>query len=73
MPIKRATSRVHEITRRTAHGKAYFEGEATNNLDNAQSSTYDRPTVEVKIIDYWGSVTGFQQSASTRFIDSLVE
>jgi len=27
MPIKQATARVHEIARRTAHGKARFEGD----------------------------------------------
>ena len=72
MPIKQATARVHEIARRTAHGKARFEGELVDDRAGAVSSTFDRPTVTLKVLHHWGAVSGFQQAASRRFIDSLV-
>jgi hypothetical protein len=72
MPIKQAKGRVHEIVRRTAHGAAAFEGELVDNRAGAVQSTYDRPTVTLKPLHYWGAVTGFQRAASQRFIDSLV-
>jgi len=71
MPTKRATARVHEIARRTAHGAAAWEGELVDNRAGAVTSTYDRPTVTLKVLHFWGAVSGFQQSASRRFIDSL--
>jgi len=71
MPRKQATARVHEIARRTAHGQAAFEGEMVDNRAGAAASTYDRPTVTMKVLHYWGAVSGFQQSASRRFINSL--
>jgi hypothetical protein len=72
MPIKQATARVHEIARRTAHGKARFEGEMVSDVANAVQSTFDRPTVALKVLHHWGAVSGFQQAASRRFTDSLV-
>jgi hypothetical protein len=72
MPIKQAKGRVHEIVRRTAHGAAAFEGELVDNRAGAVQSTYDRPTVTLKPLHYWGAVTGFQRAAAQRFIDSLV-
>jgi hypothetical protein len=71
LPVKQATARVHEIARRTAHGAAAFEGELVANVTNAVQSTYDRPTVTLKPIHFWGAVSGFQQSAAAKFIDSL--
>jgi hypothetical protein len=66
-----ATARVHEIARRTARQASRFEGELAKNATPGQS-TYDRPTVTIKVLDYWGSVSGFQQAASKKFFDSLL-
>lgn len=71
VPVKQATARVHEIGRRTAHGTAAFEGEYVDNRAGATQGTYDRPTVTLKVLHYWGSVSGMQQAASRSFIDSL--
>ena len=72
MPIKQGKGRVHEIVRRAAHGAAAFEGEMVDNRAGAVASTYDRPTVTLQPLHYWGAVSGFQRAASPRFIDSLV-
>ncbi len=71
MSITQATGRIHEIGRQLTHGKAMFEGELVNNLSGADQGTYDRPTVTLKVMDAWGAVSGFQQAASRRFINSL--
>lgn len=71
LPIKPARARVHEIARRTAHGAAVWEGELVDDRAAAVQSTYDRPTVTLKVLHFWGAVSGFQQAASARFIDSL--
>jgi len=66
-----ATARVHEIVRRTARQQARFEGELAKETSPG-ASTFDRPTVTLKIDDYWGSVSGFQMGASKKFFDSLL-
>src|SRR3989304_5753435 len=71
IPVTQANGRIHEIARRTAHGAAAFEGELVSNVAGAVQSSYDRPTVTLKIAHFWGAVSGPQQAASRRFIDSL--
>lgn len=69
MEIEQANGKTHEYSARTAHPNAWFEGEATP--ANPLSSTYQRKSVALKIQRIWGSVSGFQQSVSEEFIDSL--
>jgi len=64
-----ADSKTHEFTRRTAVPAAWVEGETTPSA--VQSSTYDRKTVQLKILRTWGSVSGFQQRQSQRFMNAL--
>lgn len=71
MSTTQATARVHEIARRISHGTARFEGELVDNRTGATVGEYDRPTVTLKVMDSWGAVSGFQQAASRKFINSL--
>jgi hypothetical protein len=70
MEVVQANGRVHEIVRRTGHGKAAYEGASV--VGTATQSTYDRPTSTLKNASYWGEVQGLQRAASKRFMDSLL-
>ena len=54
VPLVRATSRVHEVARRTAVNRGWFEGESTD--PSYSQSTYDRRTVQIKIVRTSGYV-----------------
>jgi hypothetical protein len=69
IPRGKADSKTHEYTKRTAVPAAWVEGEATPAA--VGSSTYERASVQLKILRTWGSVTGFQQKMSEKFIDAL--
>lgn len=69
MAIEQADGKTHEYSARTSHPAAWFEGEATP--ANPLASAYTRKSVALKIQRIWGSVTGFQQAVSEKFIDSL--
>lgn len=66
---QRSDGKTHEYNKRTAVPQAWVEGEATP--QNPMSSTYVRENVQLKILRTWGSVTGFQQKVSERFINAL--
>lgn len=69
LPRGRADSKTHEYSKRTGVPTAWVEGEATPS--SVTSGTYVRDTVQLKILRTWGSVTGFQQFASQRFLNAL--
>lgn len=66
-----ADSKTHEYTKRTGTAGAWVEGEAT--AQSVTSSTYARESVQLKVLRSWGSVTGFQQAMSERFVNALDE
>lgn len=69
MGFKQAEGLTHSYNVRTAHPKAWFEGEET--APNAKRSTYARKSVQLKIARIWGSVAGFAQAVDEKFIDAL--
>lgn len=69
MERQKADGKTHEYNKRTAVPEAWFEGELTD--IQAGSSTYDRESVQLKILRTWGGVSGFQQRMSERFINAL--
>ncbi len=69
IPLVRADGKTHEVVRRTAVNRGWFEGEST--APNYSESTYDRRAVVVKILRTSGKVTDFQQSASRSFVDAV--
>lgn len=71
IPLVRATGHLHEVARRTAVNRGWFEGESTD--PSYSQSTYARRSVEIKILRASGKVTDFQQSASRSFVDSFAE
>ena len=70
LKVKQASARVHEIIRRTGHGKAAYEGASVTGV--ATQSTYDRPTVTLKVADYWGEVEGLLKAATKKGLDALL-
>jgi hypothetical protein len=71
IPLVQATGKIHEVVRRTAVNRGWFEGESTD--PNYSQSTYDRRQVIIKILRTSGKVTDFQQSASRSFVDAVAE
>ncbi|MHA1908631.1 MAG: hypothetical protein ACW98Y_15120 [Candidatus Thorarchaeota archaeon] len=71
VPLITADGHIHNVVRRTAINRGWFEGESTD--PTYGQSTYDRRPVNIKIIRVHGKVTDFQQSASRSFTDSLEE
>lgn len=69
IPRGQADSKTHEYSKRTAVPAAWVEGEATP--PSVTGSTYVRESVQLKILRTWGSVTGFQQKMSEKFINAL--
>lgn len=69
IPKAEAFGKSHEFNVRTDIPSANFEGELTG--QNASSSKYERRSVQLKIIRQWGGVSGFTQTMSQRFINSL--
>lgn len=65
----KAASKTHEFTVRTAIPNAWFEGELTPN--NFQASTYERKSVQLKILRVWGRVSGFAQRMTEEFVNAL--
>lgn len=59
----------HEYRVRTSHPAAWFEGEVTP--ANNKKSGYTRKTVQTKIQRIWGSVAGFAQAATAKFVNAL--
>ena len=70
LDVKQASARVHEIRRRTGHGKAAYEGASV--VGTATQSTYDRPTVTLKNASYWGEVEGLLKAATKKGLDALL-
>lgn len=68
---KRANGKTHEYVRRTGVPSARFEGELTE--PNYTANTYDRPSVQLKILRTAGGVSGFQQATSERFANALAQ
>jgi len=64
-----AEGKTHEYTVQTSHPSGWFEGEAADGTN--QKGTYTRKTVQLKIIRIWGSVTGFAQRVTAKFINAL--
>lgn len=69
IPRGQADSKTHEYTKRTGVPSAWVEGEAT--APGVTSGSYARESVQLKILRTWGSVTGFQQKMSEKFINAL--
>jgi len=69
MQFGEAEGLTHSYSIRTAHPKAWFEGEET--APNAKRSTYTRKSVDLKIARIWGSVSGFAQAVDEKFVDAL--
>lgn len=66
---KPAEGRTHEYTARVGLPSAWFEGEITTPAPAA--STYERKSVQLKILRIAGGVSGFQQATSEKFINAL--
>jgi len=66
---RQAEGRTHEFVRRTGLPTAGPEGDAATTPSS--QSTYERASVQLKIIRTRGGVTGFQQAASSAFVDAL--
>jgi hypothetical protein len=66
-----ADGHIHQVVRQTAVNRGWFEGEST--APAYSQSTYGRRSAEVKILRVNGKVTGFQQAASKKFVDSLAK
>jgi len=69
--VVQSNGKTHEFNKRTALPEAYYEGE--NAATPSSNSTYARVAVPLKIIHAKGGVTGFQQAASKKFVDSFVK
>lgn len=71
LKVIQADGKTHEFNSRTALPTAYAEGEKANTPSS--QSTYARSSEPLKIIRARGGVTGFQQAASKKFVDSYVK
>lgn len=71
LKVIQANGKTHEFNKRSALPTAYFEGEKATTLSS--QSTYSREAVPLKIIRARGGVTGFQQAASKKFVNSYVK
>jgi len=71
MTVIVADSKTHEFNKRTALPSATFEGENATTV--ASNSTYERISEPLKIFRGKGGVTGFQQAASKKFVNSFAK
>lgn len=71
LPLIGAGGHIHEVVKKTAVARGWFEGESTD--PSYSQSTYARRQVELKIMRIAQKVTGFQQSASRTFVDAVAE
>ena len=68
LSVIQADGKTHEFNSRTVLPSANFEGE--NAVTASSNSTYTRTPESLKIVRGKGGVTGFQQAASKKFINS---
>ena len=68
--VEQADGKVHQIVVRGSHPQGWFEGEGTRGT--AKKASYVRKAVTLKIARLWGSVTGFAQKVTERFINLLM-
>lgn len=71
LAVIQANGKTHEFNERTALPSAQFEGEKATTPTS--QSTYGRKATPLKIVRARGGVTGFQQAASKKFVDSYVK
>ena len=69
--VVQANGKTHEYNERTVLPSANFEGEKATTATS--QSTYARKSVPLKIVRARGGVTGFQQAASKKFVNSYVQ
>jgi len=71
LTVIQADGKTHEYNERSALPSAAFEGEKA--VTGTSQSTYTRRPTPLKIIRARGGVTGFQQAASRKFVNSYVK
>jgi hypothetical protein len=69
LSVNPANGKTHEFNRLTDLPVARAEGE--NAKSDSTNSTYERDSVPLKIIRAKGSVSGFQQAASKKYVNSF--
>jgi len=69
LPRRGVTSTPHQYVVRTALPNAWVEAEGTD--PQFSNSSYQRKSVDIKVLRSWGSVTGFTQRFTEQFIDAL--
>jgi len=70
LKVIESNGKTHEFNERSALPSAQFEGEKA--VTPTSQSTYARKATPLKIVRAKGGVTGFQQAASRKFINSYV-
>ena len=71
LAVEEADGKTHEFNKKTSHPAGWFEGEVTP--ANPRKGTYGRDSVALKIVRNWGSVSGFSQAVTRKFINMLAE
>lgn len=69
LKVKAANGATHEYNKRTGVPASWFEGELTSTTQ--ATSSYERATVQLKILRTGGGVSGFAQAATREFINAL--